>query len=264
MVFDHFDADHGGSISYDEFLVGVRGELNERRKQLVLLAFKCLDKTGNNLIELDDIMDAYTADKHPDVIAGRKTKNQVLREFLDTFDSPDDKDGKVRKRLPLRRVARFASSLPPRFLHHPIPSLHSPPLPISLSLSLSLQVTPAEFCRYYGNISASIDDDDYFELMIRNAWHISGGEGWCANTSCRRVLVTHADGSQTVEEIQNDLGITAEDKDAMKANLEAQGIDVTGMSLTGSLDTTEPPANPSGPPPRTPKGKTQSSSVVLG
>mmetsp|Transcript_73505 Transcript_73505/g.209178 ORF Transcript_73505/g.209178 Transcript_73505/m.209178 type:complete len:564 (+) Transcript_73505:74-1765(+) len=219
LVFDHFDADHGGSISYDEFLVGVRGELNERRKQLVLLAFKCLDKTGNNLIELDDIMDAYTADKHPDVIAGRKTKNQVLREFLDTFDSPDDKDGKV---------------------------------------------TPTEFCRYYGNISASIDDDDYFELMIRNAWHISGGEGWCANTSCRRVLVTHADGSQSVEEIQNDLGITAEDKDAMKANLEAQGIDVTGMSLTGSLDTTEPPANPSGPPPRTPKGKTQSSSVVLG
>ena len=100
LVFDHFDADHGGSISYDEFLVGVRGELNERRQQLVLLAFKCLDKTGNNLIELDDIMDAYTADKHPDVIAGRKTKNQVLREFLDTFDSPDEKDGKVRMGCP--------------------------------------------------------------------------------------------------------------------------------------------------------------------
>ena len=31
---------------------------------------------------------------------------------------------------------------------------------------------------YYNNVSASIDNDDYFELMIRNAWHISGGEGW--------------------------------------------------------------------------------------
>lgn len=38
--------------------------------------------------------------------------------------------------------------------------------------------------------------------MIRNAWHISGGEGWCANSSCRRVLVTHTDGRQTVEEIK--------------------------------------------------------------
>jgi hypothetical protein len=63
-------------------------------------------------------------------------------------------------------------------------------------------VTAEEFIKYYGNVSSSIDDDDYFELMIRNAWHISGGEGWCANSSCRRVLVGHSDGSQTVEEIK--------------------------------------------------------------
>ena len=42
---------------------------------------------------------------------------------------------------------------------------------------------------------------------MRNAWHISGGEGASANTTCMRVLVTHADGSQTVEEVENDLGI---------------------------------------------------------
>ena len=64
------------------------------------------------------------------------------------------------------------------------------------------KVTPEEFCNYYANVSASIDNDDYFELMIRNAWHISGGEGWCANTSNRRVLVTHTDGRQTVEEVK--------------------------------------------------------------
>ncbi|MDR3742622.1 MAG: EF-hand domain-containing protein [Terracidiphilus sp.] len=31
----YFDEDGSGSISYDEFLVGVRGELNPRRKALV-------------------------------------------------------------------------------------------------------------------------------------------------------------------------------------------------------------------------------------
>lgn len=87
------------------------------------------------------------------------------------------------------------------------------------------KVTPDEFIKYYSNVSSSIDDDDYFELMIRNAWHISGGEGWCANSSCRRVLVTHKDGRQTVEEIKNDLGIKDDDFEAMLKKLQEQGLD---------------------------------------
>ena len=39
------------------------------------------------------------------------------------------------------------------------------------------KVTKAEFIDYYTDVSASIDEDDYFELMIRNAWHLAGGEG---------------------------------------------------------------------------------------
>ena len=33
-------------------------------------------------------------------------------------------------------------------------------------------VTLEEFYEYYNNISSSIDDDRYFELMIRSAWKI--------------------------------------------------------------------------------------------
>jgi Ca2+-binding EF-hand superfamily protein len=39
-LFDHFDRDKSGSISFDEFLQGLRGELNDRRRQLVLMAFE--------------------------------------------------------------------------------------------------------------------------------------------------------------------------------------------------------------------------------
>jgi len=107
------------------------------------------------------------------------------------------------------------------------------------------KVTPDEFLRYYANVSASIDDDDYFELMIRNAWHISGGEGWCANTTCRRVLVTHEDGSQTIEEIKDDIGMKADDKEAMMSNLKNQGIKATSIDTTGNTDGETPQKKPS-------------------
>ena len=59
-------------------------------------------------------------------------------------------------------------------------------------------VTFEEFANYYKDVSASIDGDDEFELMIRNAWHIAGGEGWCENTTIPRHLVTNPDGTQQV------------------------------------------------------------------
>lgn len=98
------------------------------------------------------------------------------------------------------------------------------------------QVTRKEFLEYYRNISASIDNDDYFELMIRNAWHIPGGEGWCANTANVRLLVVSKDGAQRVCMIENDLGLNLHDRDAVLAALASQGItDVAKYSLSGDI-----------------------------
>ena len=89
-----------------------------------------------------------------------------------------------------------------------------------------------EFVDYYGDLSAGIDNDNYFELMIRNAWHISGGTGVSANTTCRRVLVTYLSGKQAVREIKDDLGIRADDIPRMLRALEAQGEkDIKSIAL---------------------------------
>ena len=174
-LFSYFDRDGSGNLSFDEFLVGVRGAMNPRRKGLVGIAFSRFDKNGDGKVGIDDLMGVYNGKKHPDVIAGRKTEQQVLGEFLDTFDVGDH-DGTV---------------------------------------------TLDEFEHYYAGLSASIDNDDYFELMIRNAWHISGGEGWCANTTNKRVLVTDASGNESVQEIKDDIGVTS---DEYAGRLAAQGV----------------------------------------
>ena len=70
----------------------------------------------------------YDCRQHPKYKNGEWTEDQVFRTFLDSFDSPDNPDGKV---------------------------------------------TFEEFTNYYAGVSASIDEDVYFDLMMRQAWKLS-------------------------------------------------------------------------------------------
>jgi len=177
-IFAYFDVNKDGNISVKEFIRGVRGPLtNPKRIELVKLAYGKLDKTGDGIVNMQDIRQAYDASKHPDVLEGKRTIEEVLVEFIEDWDK--NADGTI---------------------------------------------TEEEFIDYYGDLSAGIDDDRYFELMIRNAWHITGGSGWCENTSNRRVLVIHLDGSQEVVEIKDDLGIRADDTAEMVRRLKKQGV----------------------------------------
>ena len=43
------------------------------------------------------------------------------------------------------------------------------------------EVTWDEFQDYYRNVSCSIDNDEYFQLIIKNAWNLDNrtyGKGW--------------------------------------------------------------------------------------
>eukprot|EP00339_Tiarina_fusa_P016332 CAMPEP_0117023572 /NCGR_PEP_ID=MMETSP0472-20121206/17580_1 /TAXON_ID=693140 ORGANISM="Tiarina fusus, Strain LIS" /NCGR_SAMPLE_ID=MMETSP0472 /ASSEMBLY_ACC=CAM_ASM_000603 /LENGTH=64 /DNA_ID=CAMNT_0004729731 /DNA_START=2362 /DNA_END=2559 /DNA_ORIENTATION=+ len=50
------------------------------------MAFKKLDKTNNGVLSLDDIRGVYNAKHHPDVKSGKKTEDEILGEFLETFE----------------------------------------------------------------------------------------------------------------------------------------------------------------------------------
>jgi hypothetical protein len=98
------------------------------------------------------------------------------------------------------------------------------------------KITRNEFETYYFNVSASIDRDDYFELMIRNAWRIAGGEGFAANTANKRVLVTNKDGTQRVETINQELGLKAGDREEIRRRLAVQGVNAEGIELYGGYE----------------------------
>ena len=141
-LFRIFDVNGDGSISYDEFLRMVIGEMNQPRKNLVKRAFDKIDRNRNGIVELDDLKGVYNAKNHPDVKLGKKTEDEVLSEFLDTFE-----------------------------MHYAL--LHPG--------SRDKKITFDEFIEYYNNVSMSIEDDRYFELMITNAWNlnnVSYSKGW--------------------------------------------------------------------------------------
>ncbi len=61
--------------------------MNNFRRDLVGQAFKIIDKDKNGYLEIEDIRGTYNARQHPDVRAGKKTEDDVLLEFLETFET---------------------------------------------------------------------------------------------------------------------------------------------------------------------------------
>ncbi|XP_062369508.1 calcyphosin-like protein [Cinclus cinclus] len=127
QLFQIFDKDGSGTIDFDEFIVTLRPPMSNARKEVVLQAFQKLDRTGDGVITIDDLRRVYNVKYHPKYLNGDWTEDEVFRNFLNNFDSPNDKDGKV---------------------------------------------TTEEFMDYYSGVSASIDTDVYFILMMKNAWKL--------------------------------------------------------------------------------------------
>lgn len=128
LLFSSFDVDNSGTIAYEEFLRIIRGKMPECRKEIIDKVFEIFDKDHSGIIEVKDVMGLYCAKQHPDVISGKASEEEVMKEFLETFEfNVEGKDGKV---------------------------------------------TLKEFEDYYANVSAGIDDDQYFLLMMKSAWKL--------------------------------------------------------------------------------------------
>ena len=133
IAFVAFDRDNTGEIDYDEFIRSIRGEMNEFRQKLVQQAFDKLDINKNGEISFEEIKNKYNASRHKDVLSGKKTEDQVLKEFMDTFQETYN---------------------------------------YLCGTETDNVITIEEFMEYYQNVSMVIDDDGYFETLLNNAWEM--------------------------------------------------------------------------------------------
>jgi calcyphosin len=115
MLFHYFDSNQDGTIRFEEFLSALKDPLNERicriwflsalkdplnerRRKAVEAVFAVMDVDGSGEITAQELMQRYDASRHPEVMAGLKTPQAVLQEFLDTFEVTNSgRDGNISK-----------------------------------------------------------------------------------------------------------------------------------------------------------------------
>lgn len=119
-LFQAFDRNRDGEVNYDEFIRILQGPMNNFRKKLVGQAFDKIDRDRSGQVDISDLKGVYNASRHPDVVSGKKTEEDILLEFLQTFENHHNQ----------------CNSTAPDHI-----------------------VTREEFEEYYNNISASVDND---------------------------------------------------------------------------------------------------------
>ncbi|KAF3829549.1 hypothetical protein GH733_003813 [Mirounga leonina] len=88
-VCRRWDRDGSGMLDLEEFLRALRA-----REEVIAAAFAKLDRSGDGVVTVDDLRGVYSGRAHPKVRSGEWTEEEVLRRFLDNFDS-SEKDGQV-------------------------------------------------------------------------------------------------------------------------------------------------------------------------
>jgi Ca2+-binding EF-hand superfamily protein len=97
-LMKYYDVDGDGQISLDEFLRGLRDPLTERREAMVWRAFALMDRDGSGQIEAKDVAHLYDVSQHREFIEGTKTKDEILDDFLNSFDGVQgNNDGIISK-----------------------------------------------------------------------------------------------------------------------------------------------------------------------
>ena len=126
------DYTQSGKVSTDEILRVIVGEISERRKISIISKFGEMDKNKTGYLPILFLKKVYNAKFHPDCFLRKKPENEVIDEFMFTFE-----------------VFCYLKGL-----------------------AADQEISYKDFVEYYTPISASIESDNYFDDILLGAWNI--------------------------------------------------------------------------------------------
>lgn len=70
--------------------------MSKARKDVIMKAFRKLDKSGDGVVTMDDLKGVYNVKNHPKYLNGEWTEEKIFSKFLESFEVGGEVDGKVR------------------------------------------------------------------------------------------------------------------------------------------------------------------------
>ena len=86
LLFQLFDIKKMDVIPYDNLIKAIVGQMNEKRKNLILKVYESFNKDLYGYINIKEIKKRYNCYKHPSVIIGNKTHEEVYGDFLECIE----------------------------------------------------------------------------------------------------------------------------------------------------------------------------------
>ena len=130
--FSCLDYTQTGKVLTEEILRVILGEITEKRKISVISKFAEMDKNKTGYLPIEFLKKVYNAKFHPDCFLGKKPENEIMDEFMFTFE-----------------VFCFLKGL-----------------------GSDQEISFKDFVDYYTPISASIQNDNYFDDILLGTWNV--------------------------------------------------------------------------------------------
>lgn len=122
-------------IKYDELLKSIIGNMPLNRELFVKKVFDSFEKGSDGKILTNDIKTKFNYSKHPEVLSGKNSAIEIYNDFLDFIET----------------FREYNDNLNGRY---------------------SFGMSYDEFKDFYSEISMYIEDDDYFEKLLKNCWNL--------------------------------------------------------------------------------------------